>query len=147
MGTQRTVAERPSLDELLVPFRMKDAAPSAVRVPYPPVMAPRAIRGLLLEAGNILYDGDFVRTGLYTMNSGRGLVEVRFSGSNSFDLNAHTNLGSVDNQAAAFLKPDTHYSRHSTQKFAHSLFGTVGQGLAKVELSSYSGTIRILKRN
>ena len=27
------------------------------------------------------------------------------------------------------------------------LFGTVGQGLAKVELSSYSGTIRILKRD
>jgi DUF4097 and DUF4098 domain-containing protein YvlB len=102
---------------------------------------------LMTTTGNILYDGDFVRTGLYTMNSGRGLVEVRFSGSNSFDLNAHTNLGSVDNQAAAFLKPDTHYSRHSTQKFAHSLFGTVGQGLAKVELSSYSGTIRILKRN
>jgi hypothetical protein len=101
----------------------------------------------MTTTGNILYDGDFVRTGLYTMNSGRGLVEVRFSGSNSFDLNAHTNLGSVDNQAAAFLKPDTHTSRHSTQKFAHSLFGTVGQGLAKVELSSYSGTIRILKRN
>jgi DUF4097 and DUF4098 domain-containing protein YvlB len=102
---------------------------------------------LMTTTGNILYDGDFVRTGLYTMNSGRGLVEVRFSGSNSFDLNAHTNLGSVDNQAAAFLKPDTHSSRHSTQKFAHSLFGTVGQGWAKVELSSYSGTIRILKRN
>ena len=30
---------------------------------------------------------------------------------------------------------------------AHSLFGTVGLGLAKVELSSYSGTIRILKRH
>jgi hypothetical protein len=29
----------------------------------------------------------------------------------------------------------------------HSLFGTVGMGLAKVELSSYSGTIRILKRD
>jgi DUF4097 and DUF4098 domain-containing protein YvlB len=102
---------------------------------------------LMTTTGNILYDGDFVRTGLYTMNSGRGLVEVRFSGNNSFDLNAHTNLGSVDNQAAAFLKPDTHSSRHSTQRYAHSLFSTVGQGLAKVELSSYSGTIRILKRN
>ena len=32
-------------------------------------------------------------------------------------------------------------------KFTHGLFGTVGQGLAKVELSSYSGTIRILKRD
>jgi hypothetical protein len=32
-------------------------------------------------------------------------------------------------------------------KFTKGLFGTVGAGLAKVELSSYSGTIRILKRD
>jgi DUF4097 and DUF4098 domain-containing protein YvlB len=99
--------------------------------------------------GNILYDGDFVRTGLYTMNSGRGVVEVRFSGTDSFDLNAQTFNGTVDNQAANFLKPDTHSGKHhaSDSKFSHSLFGTVGQGFAKVELSSYSGTIRILKRD
>src|SRR6266403_2463856 len=54
---------------------------------------------LFTTSGNILFDGDFVRTGLYTMKSSKGLV------------------------------------------------GTVGQGLAKVELSSYSGTIRILKRD
>jgi hypothetical protein len=102
---------------------------------------------LMTTSGNILYDGDFIRTGIYTMRSGKGLVEVRFSGNDSFDLNARTNLGVVDNQAAAFMKPDTHVSRHAASRYAHSLFGTVGQGLAKVELSSYSGTIRILKRN
>jgi DUF4097 and DUF4098 domain-containing protein YvlB len=102
---------------------------------------------LMTTTGNILYDGDFVRTGLYTMNSGRGLVEVRFSGTDSFDLNAQTYRGTVDNQAVDFLKPDTHTKHHSDSKFSHSLFGTVGQGLAKVELSSYSGTIRILKRD
>jgi DUF4097 and DUF4098 domain-containing protein YvlB len=103
---------------------------------------------LMTTSGNILYDGDFIRTGIYTMKSGRGLVEVRFSGNDSFDLNARTNLGTVDNQAADFLKPDTHTPHRSTaSRYAHSLFGTVGQGLAKVELSSYSGTIRILKRN
>lgn len=102
---------------------------------------------LMTTTGNLLYDGDFLRTGLYTMNSGRGVVEVRFSGTNSFDLNAQTNLGTVDNQAAAFLKPEKHTNHRSNPNFAHSLFGTVGQGLAKVELSSYSGTIRILKRN
>jgi DUF4097 and DUF4098 domain-containing protein YvlB len=104
---------------------------------------------LMTTTGNILYDGDFIRTGLYTMNSGRGLVEVRFSGSDSFDLNAQTYRGTVDNQAADFVKPDVHGSKHhnADSKFSHSLFGTVGQGLAKVELSSYSGTIRILKRD
>jgi DUF4097 and DUF4098 domain-containing protein YvlB len=102
---------------------------------------------LVTTTGNILYDGDFVRTGIYTMNSGRGLIEVRFSGSDSFDMNAQTIVGNVDNQAAAFIKPDTHVNRHNKGKYANSFFGTFGQGLAKVELSSYSGTIRILKRN
>src|SRR6266705_1425628 len=85
---------------------------------------------LFTTSGNILFDGDFVRTGLYTMKSGKGLVEVRFSGNDSFDL-----------------KPDSHGVKHLASKFTKGLFGTVGQGLAKVELSSYSGTIRILKRD
>jgi len=102
---------------------------------------------LFTTSGNILFDGDFVRTGLYTMKSGKGLVEVRFSGNDSFDLNAQTTMGTVDNQAAAYLKPDSHGVKHLASKFTKGLFGTVGQGLAKVELSSYSGTIRILKRD
>jgi DUF4097 and DUF4098 domain-containing protein YvlB len=104
---------------------------------------------VMTYTGNILYDGDFVRTGLYTMNSGRGVVEVRFSGNDSFDLNAKTSVGTVDNQAAAFLKPDMHGKHHEPDysEGFHSLTGTVGQGLAKVDLSSYSGTIRILKRD
>jgi DUF4097 and DUF4098 domain-containing protein YvlB len=103
---------------------------------------------LFTTSGNILFDGDFVRTGLYTMKSGKGLVEVRFSGNDSFDLKAQTAMGTVDNQAAAYLKPDSHGTmRRRASKFTKGLFGTVGQGLAKVELSSYSGTIRILKRD
>ena len=73
MGTQRTGAERPSVDELLVPFRMKDAAPAAVRVAYPPVTAPRAIRGLLLEAGDILYDDTAWRRWLLRLLTRLGL--------------------------------------------------------------------------
>ena len=98
-------------------------------------------------SGNILFDGDFVHSGLYSMKSGKGLVEVRFSGTDSFDLKAQTATGTVDNQAAAFIKPDSHGIKHLSSKFSHSLFGTIGQGFAKVELSSYSGTIRILKRD
>jgi DUF4097 and DUF4098 domain-containing protein YvlB len=97
--------------------------------------------------GNILFDGDFVHTGLYSMRSGKGLVEVRFSGNDSFDLNAQTATGTVDNQAADYLKPDSHGVKHMASKFSKGLFGTVGTGFAKVELSSYSGTIRILKRD
>ncbi len=102
---------------------------------------------LMTTTGNILYDGDFLRTGLYTMKSGKGVVEVRFSSSDSFDLDAKTNLGSLDNRAEAFLKPDKHGIRSAASKYAHGLFGSIGSGLAKVELSSFSGTIRILKRD
>ena len=102
---------------------------------------------LFTMSGNILFDGDFIRTGIYTMKSGKGTVEVHFSGNDSFDLNAQTATGTVDNQAEAYLKPDSHGVRHMASKFTKGLFGTVGSGLAKVELSSYSGTIRILKRD
>jgi hypothetical protein len=102
---------------------------------------------LFTMSGNILYDGDFIRTGIYTMKSGKGTVEVHFSGNDSFDLKAQTATGTVDNQAEAYLKPDSHGVRHIASKFTKGLFGTVGSGLAKVELSSYSGTIRILKRD
>jgi DUF4097 and DUF4098 domain-containing protein YvlB len=102
---------------------------------------------LYTSFGNILFDGDFIRTGIYTMKSGRGLVEVRFAGTDSFDLNAQTTSGTVDNRAEAFLKPDSHGIRRSASKYAKGLFGSVGNGLAKVELSSFSGTIRILKRD
>src|SRR5579864_6777387 len=102
---------------------------------------------LFTMSGNILFDGDFIRTGIYTMKSGKGTVEVHFSGDDSFDLKAQTATGTVDNQAEAYLKPDSHGVRHMASKFTKGLFGTVGSGLAKVELSSYSGTIRILKRD
>ncbi|MBZ5541149.1 MAG: DUF4097 domain-containing protein [Acidobacteriia bacterium] len=98
-------------------------------------------------SGNILYDGDFLRDGIYTMKSGMGLVEVRFSGSDSFDLKAQTTSGTVDNQAQDFLKPDSHGLKHLSSKFAKSLAGSVNAGLAQVNLSSFSGTIRIRKRD
>jgi len=102
---------------------------------------------LRTTTGNILFDGDFIRTGLYSMRSGKGVVEVRFSGNDSFDLSAKTNMGTVDNQAAAFLKPDSHSKWRFPSKFTHGFIGTFGAGLAKVELSTFSGTIRILKRD
>jgi len=102
---------------------------------------------LYTSFGNILFDGDFIRTGIYSMKSGRGLVEVRFAGTDSFDLNAQTTSGTVENRAEAFLKPDSHGIKRSASKYAKGLFGTVGNGLAKVELSSFSGTSRILMRD
>src|SRR5260370_8603003 len=101
---------------------------------------------LVTMTGNILFDGDFIRTGTYSMKSVRGLPEVPLAGTDSFDLNAQTSSGTVDNRAEAFLKPDSHGFKHSASKYAKGLFGTVCNGLAKVEVSSFIGTVRLLTR-
>jgi hypothetical protein len=98
-------------------------------------------------SGNILYDGQFLSHGIYKMKTGTGWLEVHFSDTDSFDLRAATDHGRVDNQAQAFLKPDPHGLHHLPSKFAKGIFGTVNAGLAHVELSSFSGTIRIRKRD
>jgi DUF4097 and DUF4098 domain-containing protein YvlB len=97
------------------------------------------------SSGNILFDGNFLSRGIYIMKNFSGTIEVHFSGSDSFDLNATSLKGDVINQAS--FKPDVHGSSHPSSKWGHSLFGTMNEGHAKVELSSFSGTIKILKRD
>jgi len=80
------------------------------------------------------------------MKSGKGLVEVRFSGNDSFDLKAKPPW------APSTIKrrlPEARFSRRQTPgiKVHQGSLRHRRQGLAKVELSSYSGTIRILKRD
>jgi DUF4097 and DUF4098 domain-containing protein YvlB len=97
------------------------------------------------SSGNILFDGSFLSRGIYIMKNFSGTIEVHFSSSDSFDVRASSLKGEVVNQAA--FKPDTHGSPHTDSKFGHSLFGTMNEGHAKVELTSFSGTIKILKRD
>ncbi len=96
-------------------------------------------------SGDIYFDGDFHRGGVYVLKNINGIIEVRFSDTDSFDLTA--TAPKVENQAN--LKPDTHPGRHAAQKskYATSLIGTFNEGHAKVELSSFNGTIRIRKRD
>ena len=53
-------------------------------------------------------------------------------------------FGHVVNQAP--VVPDRHNMRAPNSRMSESLFGSVNDGHAKVELSSFSGTIKILKR-
>lgn len=95
-------------------------------------------------SGNIHFDGEFQRRGIYSLKNYTGLIEVRFSDTDSFDLNATSIQGTVENQAK--LKPDPHGGHHATSRFAKA-FGTFNEGHAKVELSSFSGTIKIRRRD
>jgi DUF4097 and DUF4098 domain-containing protein YvlB len=94
-------------------------------------------------AGDLLFDGEFLPNGSYRLKNYSGSIEVRFSPADSFDLSATSVRGKVDNQAN--LTPPPH-TRSYESKFSHSLFGTLNQGKAKVELISFDGTINIHKR-
>lgn len=94
--------------------------------------------------GNILFDGEFLPNGVYRLKNYSGIIEVRFSPGDSFDLSATSLRGKVVNEAT--LTPHAHVPDR-TPRFGHSLFGTFNAGRAKVELTSFDGTINIHKRD
>ena len=96
------------------------------------------------SSGNILFDGGFMNRGIYVLKNYSGTIEVRFSSSDSFDVRATSLYGNVINQAP--VVPDRHNMPTPRNGLAKSLFGTMNDGRAKVELSSFNGTIKISKR-
>lgn len=99
---------------------------------------------LQTSSGSIRFDGDFLSRGIYVMKNYSGTIDVRFSDRNSFDVRATSLYGLVVNQAP--VVPDTHRVAPPPPSMARSLVGSVNQGQARVELSSFNGTIRISKR-
>jgi DUF4097 and DUF4098 domain-containing protein YvlB len=93
--------------------------------------------------GNILFTGQFLPNSTYRLKNYNGVIEVRFSPEDSFDLSATSLKGKVNNEAK--LAPPSHH--HFIPRFGNGLFGSYNSGRAMVELSSFDGTINILKRN
>ena len=58
--------------------------------------------------GNILFNGEFMPNGMYELKNYSGVIEVRFSPGDSFDLSATSLKGKVNNEAK--LSPPTHHS-------------------------------------
>src|SRR5712692_2238686 len=96
------------------------------------------------NSGDLLFDGQFLSGGTYSLKNMSGLITVRFSENDSLNLTASSVNGQVENQAN--LKPETHRGPHLPGRIAYSFTGTMNQGLARVELTSFNGTIRIRKR-
>lgn len=96
------------------------------------------------STGNILFDGEFLPNGIYRLKNYSGVIEVRFSPADSFDLSAKSLKGNVKNEAK--LTPPAHPQHLNNSKFGYAL-GTFNAGRAKVELTSFDGTINVLKRN
>jgi len=96
------------------------------------------------STGNILFDGQFLPNGTYHLKNYSGTIEVRFSPGDSFDMNATSLKGKVNNEAK--LIP-ANRPQSSSPRFGNTLFGTLNEGRARVDLTSFDGTINILKRS
>lgn len=102
-------------------------------------------------SGGIFFDGDFLPGGKYELNSMMGPIEVRYADSDSFELLATSQNGKVEKDSSFTLKPPTHQRSTATPAgFSNRgnsfMMGTFGSGLARVNLTSLSGTITIRKR-
>jgi len=96
------------------------------------------------SSGNILFTGQFLPNGTYSLKNYSGVIELRFSPGDSFDLSATSLKGKVNNEAK--LTPSPH-QRHFMPRWGNALFGTFNEGRAKIEMTSFDGTINILKRD
>lgn len=91
------------------------------------------------NSGQITFTGDFAPGGEYVLSTYSGDIEVVCPEAASFELKAKTVKGKLDN--AVRLTP----KRHPVAPFgaASSLLGTHNTGNAIVDLTSFSGTIRL----
>ncbi len=91
------------------------------------------------NSGKITYRGDFVPAGEYILSTYSGEIEVLCPSTASFELNAKTVKGKLENTFSLTPK------RHASSPFssANSLLGTHKSGSATVELTSFSGRIRV----
>ena len=90
-------------------------------------------------SGGILYEGDFMGRGNYVLSSYSGNVDIVCPSTASYELRAKTLKGKVINNL-----PMTHRREPASPLGAsNSLLGTHNTGRANVELTSFSGNIRI----
>jgi len=94
-------------------------------------------------SGDILYQGDFRPGGSYDFVNHEGLIELLVPTTASFELDARSVQGQVENDFP--LKPRAH-GRVPKRSALSSLFGTVHRGEAMVRATSFSGTIRLRKQ-
>jgi DUF4097 and DUF4098 domain-containing protein YvlB len=109
----------------------------SVRIVNPSSARLRAVT----TSGKIFYEGDFLPGGEYELSNYSGDTEILTPQSASFELNAKTVRGKVVADPDIALTPKRHTAFRPLS--SNSLFGTHNAGKATLELTSFSGTIRI----
>jgi hypothetical protein len=91
--------------------------------------------------GNIYYDGEFGLGGSYALFNHSGNIEVSLPETASVDLTARSQKGSVQNEVPMRPKQSTSVPAVAGRTFV----GTSHSGSSSVQLTTFSGTIRVKK--
>lgn len=91
-------------------------------------------------SGTIVYEGDFASGGDYILSDYSGDITVLCPSTASFELDAKTVRGKLDNQFRLIPRGP---SKRSFLPAGNSIFGTQGSGQATLEVTSFSGAIHI----
>ena len=94
------------------------------------------------NSGRIRYQGDFGMGGTYQLHSYSSPIEVQASPRASFDVDARSIQGSIENRISfPPLPPEASALR--ARRTGRSVRGRVNTGKSTVQITSYSGTIRL----
>lgn len=91
-------------------------------------------------SGTIIYEGDFAPGGDYVLSDYSGDITVLCPSSASFELDAKTVRGKLDNQFPLIPRGP---AARSFLPAGNAIFGTQGSGQATLEVTSFSGAIHI----
>jgi DUF4097 and DUF4098 domain-containing protein YvlB len=94
-------------------------------------------------SGSILFDSDFLADGLYVLSNYSGPIELLFSSQDSVTLHATSLQGQVNNEAG--IKPLMR-SPVRPSRYTQTILSNLNNGLARVEVTSFNGTINLNKR-
>jgi DUF4097 and DUF4098 domain-containing protein YvlB len=94
------------------------------------------------NSGRIRYQGDFGLGGTYKLHSYSSAIEVQASPNASFEVDARSIQGTIDNRIP-FPAPPREASSLQSRRTGRSVQGRVNTGKSTVQITSYSGTIRL----
>ena len=93
------------------------------------------------NSGTIRYQGEFGLGGTYQLHSYGSSIEVQASPRASFDVDARSIQGTIENQLPLPSPPPASSVRPG--RTGKSLQGRISTGKSTVQITSYSGTIRL----
>ena len=94
--------------------------------------------------GNISYEGDFVSRGKYSFTTNEGVILIQCPSQASVEWEARTVKGGIESNLP--IKSKSHSAAAQGFVGKQSLLGTLNQGDATVQLSTFSGKIKINRK-